>query len=44
MAAGPHEATWDGRDDAGKPVATGAYVCRLQTGGYRLMRKMVLMK
>ena len=44
LPAGPHEVTWDGRDDAGKPVATGVYICRLQTGGCRLMRKMVLMK
>ncbi|HPF69054.1 MAG TPA: FlgD immunoglobulin-like domain containing protein [Candidatus Krumholzibacteria bacterium] len=30
--AGRHTATWDGRDDAGRRVASGAYVCRLEAG------------
>ncbi len=30
--AGAHEAVWDGRDDAGRPVASGTYVCRLEAG------------
>ncbi len=32
-AAGAHEAMWDGRDDAGRPVAAGNYFARLSNGG-----------
>lgn len=31
LAAGPHSASWDGRDAAGAPVATGVYYLRLAT-------------
>ncbi|MEW6754877.1 MAG: FG-GAP-like repeat-containing protein [Candidatus Latescibacterota bacterium] len=31
--AGTHAATWDGRDDEGQPLATGAYLCHLRAGG-----------
>lgn len=30
LAAGSHRATWHGRDDKGRPVASGVYVYRLQ--------------
>jgi len=30
--AGDHAATWDGRDDAGRPVASGTYLLRLRVG------------
>lgn len=30
-AAGPHTASWDGTDDAGRRVASGMYLYRLQT-------------
>ena len=33
LAAGDHEATWDGRDDRGRAVAAGAYVARLAGAG-----------
>jgi len=33
LAAGRHEAAWDGRDDAGTAVATGVYFARLTAGG-----------
>lgn len=31
LAAGAHAARWDGRDDAGRAVAAGTYIARLQT-------------
>jgi hypothetical protein len=34
LAAGPHEAAWDGLDDAGRPVASGTYLCRLEAAGH----------
>lgn len=43
-AAGTHEVVWRGRNDAGRTVATGTYFYRLEAGGFRQVRKMVLMK
>jgi hypothetical protein len=43
--AGEHAANWDGRDDAGRTVATGVYFCRLTTtDGTTLTRRMILVK
>jgi hypothetical protein len=44
VAAGPHEAVWNGRDRTGQPVVSGIYFYRLQTGSYIGTRKMVLLK
>jgi hypothetical protein len=40
--AGTWSATWDGRDDAGRVVASGLYVYRLTAGSQILSRKMLL--
>jgi hypothetical protein len=32
-SAGSHRVTWDGRDDAGRGVASGSYFARLETAG-----------
>jgi hypothetical protein len=42
--AGTHELAWDGRNDAGQPVASGTYFCRLEAGPHRQVRKMALIK
>lgn len=42
--AGRHETIWNGRDNAGRAVATGTYVARLDAGGSILTRKMSLLK
>jgi len=44
MSAGMHEVSWDGRDDAGRSVASGVYFCRLTAGTHSAEQKMVLMK
>jgi flagellar hook assembly protein FlgD len=44
QAAGYHSAVWDGRDDAGNPVASGIYLYRIQAGEFVNVRKMVLLK
>jgi hypothetical protein len=44
LSAAAHERSWDGRDDAGRPVAAGVYVCRLETDGFRAMQRMTLVK
>jgi len=41
---GLHEVRWDGRDEAGRPVASGMYLCRLSAGSVRDTRKMVLLR
>ena len=42
--AGHHTVTWDGRSDAGAPVASGVYFYRLKAGAFMETRKMVLLK
>ena len=44
LAKGPHDVDWDGLDDAGNPVASGVYLCRLEAGSYASSRKMMLVK
>ena len=41
LAAGEHRLTWDGRDDKGQPVASGAYLYQLRVGDQLRTRKMV---
>jgi hypothetical protein len=42
--AGMHRIGWDGRDDAGRPVASGAYFCRLLSGAVRREQRLVLVR
>jgi flagellar hook assembly protein FlgD len=42
QAAGRHRIGWDGLDDAGRPVASGTYVVRLDDGRQRQARKVML--
>ncbi len=44
LGAGGHEAIWLGRDEQGRPAASGVYLYRLQAGGESLCRKMLLVK
>ncbi|MFA6111487.1 MAG: FG-GAP-like repeat-containing protein [Candidatus Latescibacterota bacterium] len=41
LTAGRHELQWDGRDDAGQPVASGVYLCRARMGDQVLVRRVV---
>ncbi|MCX5801858.1 MAG: T9SS type A sorting domain-containing protein [Candidatus Eisenbacteria bacterium] len=44
-SAGTHYATWNGEDESGRAVASGIYVCKLETSlGKTTARKMVLLK
>jgi hypothetical protein len=42
--AGRHEATWNGRDGAGRAAASGVYFYRLETEDYTETRRMLLLK
>jgi len=42
--AGRHRLVWDGRDSSGRPVASGAYLIRLEAGPFCRMRKAVLIR
>jgi hypothetical protein len=44
VPAGNHEVAWNGRDDSGKPVASGVYLCLFRTGGFAETRKLVLLR
>jgi hypothetical protein len=41
VPAGYHMVPWDGRDDAGAPVATGVYFCRMNVNGFEASTKLV---
>jgi len=43
-AAGPHALVWDGRDDAGRPAASGAYLVRLRAEGRAAAAKLTLVR
>ena len=44
QAVGLYLQPWDGRDDAGQPVASGAYLYRLETSGFVQARMMMLVR
>lgn len=42
--AGFHQAIWDGRDDAGRPVASGVYLYRFTAGDFNKVKKLMLLR
>lgn len=44
LPVGLHQVSWDGRDDAGRGVASGVYCYRLRAGRFGAVRKMMLLK
>ncbi|MEZ4388832.1 MAG: FlgD immunoglobulin-like domain containing protein [Candidatus Krumholzibacteriia bacterium] len=44
LPAGRHQARWTGRDTAGRPVAAGTYLYRLQAGPWSATGKLELVK
>ncbi|MCU0606081.1 MAG: T9SS type A sorting domain-containing protein, partial [Candidatus Edwardsbacteria bacterium] len=44
LGPGLHAARWDGRNDAGRRLAAGVYLCRLQTTAGAAAQRMVLVK
>jgi len=43
-AAGVHQVSWDGLDDAGKSVGSGVYFYRLKAGAFEQSRRMTILK
>ncbi|MEW6750065.1 MAG: FG-GAP-like repeat-containing protein [Candidatus Latescibacterota bacterium] len=41
VSPGRHAVIWDGRDDQGREVAAGVYLCRLRAGGASQVQKVV---
>ncbi|MBC8426854.1 hypothetical protein H8E07_22295 [bacterium] len=44
IPAGSHTATWNGRDDDGRALPSGAYVIRLEAEGHAATRRATLLK
>jgi flagellar hook assembly protein FlgD len=42
LQGGRYEFAWDGRSEAGRPVAAGAYVARARDGGGTTLRVVLL--
>jgi len=42
LDAGPHTARWDARDESGKPVTSGVYFYRLESGGLTATKQLVV--
>jgi hypothetical protein len=42
--AGPQAVIWRGEDEAGRPVSSGVYFCRLEAPGFAASRKLVLLR
>jgi hypothetical protein len=41
QGTGSHVTTWSGRDDAGRPVPSGVYFSRIQSGGRQATMRIV---
>jgi hypothetical protein len=44
MAAGRHQASWDGKDAAGRKIQPGTYFLRLEAKPHTATRKLVMVK
>ncbi|MFQ6618796.1 MAG: T9SS type A sorting domain-containing protein, partial [Fidelibacterota bacterium] len=42
--SGPHSVKWDGLNNSGKPVSSGIYLYRMETGRFSSTRKLLLLK
>ena len=44
LGPGAYRATWNGRDDQGRELATGVYLCHLRVAGHIQTRKLALIR
>ena len=43
-APGWHQAVWDAHDELGQPVPSGTYYCRMESGSFQQIKKLLLLK
>lgn len=43
-AEGEHEVTWDGTNEIGERIASGTYICLVESGGERRARKLLMVQ
>ena len=44
VAGGRHEVTWNGANNRGEQVASGVYFTKFASGGYKSVKKMILLR
>lgn len=44
LPAGEHRLRWEAKDDAGRPLPSGVYFCRLEAAGQQASRTLLLLK
>jgi|GEM_PF-5862411 len=44
FSAGSHEVLWHGRNGMSQPVSSGIYLCRIEAGEFRELKKLVLVR
>jgi uncharacterized protein (DUF362 family) len=44
FSAGDHNLPWDGKDDAGRMLASGVYFCKMETAGAVLRQKLMVLR
>jgi len=44
QSSGHHKVIWNGRNDYGKIVSSGIYICKIKAGSFSQTRKMILLK
>jgi flagellar hook assembly protein FlgD len=44
VGTGRHDVIWDGKNEAGRSVAAGVYLCRLEAGGHSTTQAIALVK
>jgi flagellar hook assembly protein FlgD len=42
LPAGWRSVAWDGKDESGQPVASGAYIAKLESRGHAQVRKVIV--
>ena len=43
MSAGYHEASWDGKDERGLPVASGVYILGFEAGSFHQSERVIVL-
>jgi len=43
-AKGTYRVCWEGRDESGRPLPSGAYFCVMEGGGHQQVRKLMMLK